>query len=149
MRIFEYIFYSIYRNTSITNKLNPVSSSIGALNLLILFNVATGLIRLKNYFTFELTKAVFIVVIAIPSMIILYYFYANNRAEKVISKFKNKKTQLLFRVDLLVLLYACLSIYSFGNVLGIGIEYSLVLIVFVILTSLYSYLHVIRFDKKK
>ena len=148
MILFEYIFFSIYKNTSITNKWNPISSSIGVLIVLVIFNTLTALIRLKAYLDFQLNENIFYVIIAIIVGIFLYHFYSNNKAEEIIEKLNNKRDKNSFWIDLIVLIYACLSIFTFFNLLEVGYETYIILILLIIFTSTYAYLKVVKFNNK-
>ncbi|MBB3123513.1 hypothetical protein FHS04_001016 [Mesoflavibacter sabulilitoris] len=144
MIIFNYIFFSIYKSISITNNWWPKKSTISAITVLLYFNLLT-IVAFLNEEILK-TKILFFFIFIITFVLPHFYYYKKGRLEEIIEKFEEINRKKLFKYDLLVLTYVCASVYLFFYSLNVGNEIPFILISIILITSLYSYLKIVRFD---
>ena len=136
-KIYDYVFYSIYKNTSVTNKSIPEWSTIISISIIIAFNLFSILI----FFDFDIKligeKGFGITPLMIIGLNYLY-FLRNKRHLDILKEFEKIENNLIY--DILILVYVCLSIFFLFSVLEANLKYPLILITAVILFSLIPYL---------
>ena len=136
-KIYDYVFYSIYRNTSITNKSIPDWSTIIAISILLALNVFSILI----YAEYDIESIGEKGFGAIPLVLVginYLYFLRNDRYKNILNRFKNHRNKLIS--DSLVLTYACISVFALFYVLGIELKTTLFVTGFIALTGIIPYL---------
>lgn len=138
MKLYDYYFFRMFKSTNTTNKSIPEWSSIITMSILWAINIFSVLV----YFDFPIKEtnknvfgACFLTIIALHYL----YFLSKNRYLKIIKRFtKSKYNKNLFH-DILIVFYACASIFIFFKLLGIEMKYSIGLSLFVICTSVFGY----------
>lgn len=140
-KIYDYVFYSIYRNTLITNKSIPEWSTIIAISLLLACNVFSILIYIE-YDIESIGEKGFGAIPLILSGINYLYFLNNKRYHNILNRFKNQQNKLLW--DSIVLIYACISIFSLFYILGIEIKTTLFITGFIALTGIVPFFFLIK-----
>jgi len=136
-KIYDYVFYSIYRNTSITNKSIPDWSTTIAISILLALNVFSILI----YAEYDIESIGEKGFGAIPLVLVginYLYFLRNDRYKNILNRFKNHRNKLI--LDSLVLTYACISVFTLFYVLGIELKTTLFVTGFIALTGIIPYL---------
>ncbi|WP_397363245.1 hypothetical protein [Olleya sp. R77988] len=141
-KIYDYVFYSIYRNTSITNKSIPDWSTIIAISILLAINIFSILIYIE-YDIESIGEKGFGVIPLILVGINFLYFLKNKRYQNILNGFKNQQNKLFW--DSIVLTYACASVFILFQILEIGLKTTLLMTGFIALTGIIPYL----FRKKK
>ena len=141
-KIYDYVFYSIYRNTSIINKSIPDWSTIFAISMILAFNVFSILIYIE-YDIESIGKKGFGAIPLILIGINYLYFLKNNRYENILNRFENQQNKLFW--DSIVLTYACISVFTLFHFLKIELNTTLFMTGFIALTGIIPYL----FRKKK
>tara|TARA_R110002111_G_scaffold85992_1_gene134733 strand:+ start:282 stop:716 length:435 start_codon:yes stop_codon:yes gene_type:complete len=141
-KIYDYVFYSVYKNTSITNKSIPDWSTIIAISILLAINIFSFLIYVK-YDIESIGEKGFGAIPLILTGINYLYFLKNKRYQNILNRFKNQKNKLFW--DSIVLTYACVSVFILFYFLEIGLETTLFVTGFIALTGIIPYL----FKKKK
>tara|TARA_R110002074_G_C12026241_1_gene617028 strand:- start:83 stop:514 length:432 start_codon:yes stop_codon:yes gene_type:complete len=136
-KIYDYVFYSIYRNTSITNKSIPDWSTIIAISILLALNVFSILIY-AEYDIESIGEQGFGAIPLILVGINYLYFLKNKRYQNILNGFKNQQNKLFW--DSIVLTYACVSVFILFRILEIGLKTTLLLTGFIALTGIIPYL---------
>jgi len=137
IKVYDYAYYSLYRNTSIINKSTPKWSTIIALSTLLSFN----LISLLIYSKFDVEKIGKNGFGAIPLILIginYVYFFAGKKHFNILNQFADLKYKLI--LDTIVLTYACISVFTFIFLLGIELKITLYITGFVALTAVFSFI---------
>lgn len=140
-KIYDYVFYSIYRNTSITNKSIPDWSTIIAISMLLANNIFSILIYIE-YDIESIGRQGFGIIPIILIGINYLYFLKNKRYQNILNGFKNQQNKLFW--DSIVLTYACVSVFILFNILGIELKTTLFITGFVALTGIIPYLFRIK-----
>lgn len=141
-KIYDYVFYSIYRNTSITNKSIPDWSTIIAISILLALNIFSILI----YAEYDIEPIGEKGFGAIPLILVgmnYLYFLKNKRYQNILNGFENQQNKLFW--DSIVLTYACVSVFILFYILGIELNTTLFVTGFIALTGIIPYL----FRKRK
>ncbi|MBJ6369802.1 hypothetical protein [Snuella sedimenti] len=136
-KIYDYVFYSIYRNTSITNKSIPDWSTIIVISIILALNIFSILI----YAEYDIESIGEEGFGAIPLVLVginYLYFLRNNRYKNILNRFKNNQNKLLS--DSIVLTYACVSVFTLFYVLRIELKTTLFVTGFIALTGIIPYL---------
>ncbi|GAA3592555.1 hypothetical protein Q4Q39_05670 [Flavivirga amylovorans] len=136
-KIYDYVFYSIYRNTSITNKSIPDWSTTIAISILLALNVFSILI----YAEYDIESIGEKGFGAIPLVLVginYLYFLRNDRYKNILNRFKNHRNKLIS--DSLVLTYACISVFILFYALRIELKTTLFVTGFIALTGIIPYL---------
>lgn len=132
-KIYDYVFYSIYRNTSITNKSIPDWSTIIAISILLALNIFSILIYI-DYDIKSIGKEGFG---AIPLILVglnYLYFLKDKRYIDILNRFENQKNKVFW--DSIVLIYACVSVFILFCLLEIELKTTLFITGFVAITAL-------------
>ena len=132
MKIVNYLFYRLYKNSSITNKSVPEWASISVISITMTFNIVCLLI-LFEYDIKSIGKKYFellpIILIGIGYFIFLY----KKRYIKIIEHFDQIKIKPIY--DILVFLYICASILFFFYLADFGIKYWIFVIILLLVLS--------------
>lgn len=141
-KVYDYVFFSIYRNTSITNKSIPDWSTIIAISMILAFNIFSILIYIE-YDIESIGEKGFGAMPLILIGINYFYFLKNNKYEIILNRFENHQNKLF--LDSIVLTYACVSVMTLFYFLKIELETTLFMTGFIALSGIIPYL----FRKKK
>ena len=136
-KIYNYVFFSIYRNTSITNKSIPDWSTIITISILLAINIFSILI----YIEYDIESIGEKGFGAIPLLLIginFLYFLKNKRYQNILNGFKNQQNKLFW--DSIVLTYACASVFILFRILEIELKTTLLFTGFIALTGIIPYL---------
>ncbi len=136
-KIYDYVFYSIYRNTSITNKSIPDWSTIIAISILLALNIFSILI----YAEYDIESIGEKGFGAIPLLLVginYLYFLKNKRYQNIINGFENHQNKLFW--DSIVLTYVCVSVFILFYILGVELNTTLFVTGFIALTGIIPYL---------
>ena len=136
-KIYDYVFFSIYRNTSITNKSIPDWSTIIVISILLALNIFSILIY-AEYDIESIGEKGFGAIPLILVGINYLYFLKNDRYKNILNGFKNHRNKLLS--DSIVLTYACVSVLTLFYVLRIELKTTLFVTGFIALTGIIPYL---------
>ena len=135
-KIYDYIFYSIYKNTSVTNKSIPGWSTIFVISIIIAFNLFSLLII--SDFDIKLIGEEGFGIIPLIIIGLNYLYFLNNRRHlDIIKKYEKTENKLIY--DILILVYVCFSVFILFRVLDVKIKYPLTLITIIILSALIPY----------
>ena len=136
-KVYDYVFYSIYRNTSVINKSIPEWSTIIAISILIALNIFSILI----YTEYDIKSIGEEGFGAIPLLLVginYLYFLRNDRYKNILNGFKTHRNKLLS--DSIVLTYACVSVFTLFYALRIELKTTLFVTGFIALTGIIPYL---------
>ena len=132
IKIPDYIFYRLYKNSSVTNKSIPEWSSIFIISIALSFNVISVLI----FFGFDIEligkkgfQLIPIIFIGINYFVFLY----KKRYLNIINQFDQIENKLIY--DILVLLYISGSILIFFYLAEMGIKYWIYIIALILIIS--------------
>ncbi len=138
MNFFDYYFYRMFKSTNTVNKSIPEWSSMITIALLLSLNIFS----LLFYFDYPIEKIGrngFKYIILVLIVISYFYFLFKKRHLKIIEHYQNSKNDRNLLHDLIVLTYACLSIFILFRQIGMEDKYTVGLCLFVIATSVFGY----------
>ena len=139
MKLYDYIFYRIFKATNITNKSIPEWSTIISMSLILFINIFSVLLFVdypieqigENRFKYSS-----ILIILVHYMI----FLRNKRYVKIIDKYDNSTRKANIYHDIIIMIYASISVFIFFKLIKIEIKYSILIILFMVGYSLFVYL---------
>jgi len=134
--IYDYVFYSVYKNTSIINKSIPEWSTIIAISILLALNIFSILLYIE-YDIESIGEKVFGAIPLILTGVNYFYFLKNKRYLNILKKYDKTKNNLIY--DILILAYACISVFILFSLLEAELKYPLILITVIILSVLITY----------
>lgn len=139
MIFFDYIFYRIYRSNNIVNKSIPEWSAIIVMSLILMFNIISVLLYidydLKSLNANYLRYSLFVII-----GMNYFFFLHKQRHLKIIKKYGHSNLGKNILHDILILLYACISVYFFFNLLKVELKYSVFVISIIIISSSLAWL---------
>ncbi|GFZ93087.1 hypothetical protein GCM10011531_26400 [Aquaticitalea lipolytica] len=136
-KIYDYVFFSIYRSLNITNKSIPEWSAIILISLLLFVNIFSILIYI-DYDIKSIGKKGFGIITSLLIGLNYLYFLKGKRYLIILNRFDEQKNKLI--CDSIVLLYACISVFTFLCFLGIELERTSYMTGFVALSALIPFM---------
>lgn len=139
MRLYDYLFYRIYKSINVTNKSIPEWSTIITISILLAINLFSILLYYQ-YPIESIGEKGFGLIPLLTVAINYIYFIFNKRYLKIIDNYNNSKFNDNLFHDIIIVTYACLSIFILFKLLEVKKVYTVGVIIFIIATSLYSYI---------